>query len=451
MSSDKLNTPFALHSQAVLTAEGLKEAWVVIEGERILELRDSAPEGIEVKSFGEATIMAGLVDAHVHINEPGRAEWEGFFTATQAALAGGVTTVVDMPLNCIPVTTSVPALEDKLASLGEQLHVDVGFWGGVVPGNREALAPLIRRGALGCKAFMCHSGIDDFPDSKRETLREAMLALKAAGAPLLVHAELEAPLEAPCEAEPSSYERYLCSRPSSWEVEAIAQLIELVRETGCRAHVVHLSAAEALPMIAAARAEGLPLSVETCPHYLCLSAEEISDGQTQFKCAPPIRSAENREALWRGLEEGVIDFIVSDHSPCTPELKKLDTGDFLDAWGGISSLQLGLPNIWTELKRRGLPIERLLSWLCEGPAAFAGLDHRKGRIAAGYDADLVVWEPERSFVLEPADLRFKHKLSPYLGRHLSGRVTHTFLRGALCYQAGEVLMARGEALLGRHA
>jgi allantoinase len=224
-----------------------------------------------------------------------------------------------------------------------------------------------------------------------------------------------------------------------------------VRETGCRAHVVHLSAAEALPMIAAAKAEGLPLSVETCPHYLCLSAEEISDGQTQFKCAPPIRSAENREALWRGLEEGVIDFIVSDHSPCTPELKKLDTGDFLDAWGGISSLQLGLPNIWTELKRRGLPIERLMSWLCEGPAAFAGLDHRKGRIAPGYDADLVVWEPERSFVLEPADLRFKHKLSPYLGRHLSGRVTHTFLRGALCYQAGEVLMARGEALLGRHA
>lgn len=439
----------ALHSRALLGAEGFSEGWVIIDGEVIVEVSATAPEGVEVISYGDAALTPGLVDAHVHINEPGRTEWEGFFTATQAALAGGVTTVVDMPLNCIPVTTSVPALEEKLASLGGQLHVDVGFWGGVVPGNRDELSPLIHRGALGCKAFMCHSGIDDFPDSQRETLKEAMLTLKEAGAPLLVHAELERPLTKPCSAEPSAYESYLHARPSSWEVEAIALLIELVRETGCRAHIVHLSAAEALPMIAEAKAEGLPLSVETCPHYLCLTAEEIGSGQTQFKCAPPIRSAENREALWRGLEEGVIDFIVSDHSPCTPELKKFETGDFHDAWGGISSLQLGLPNIWTEVKRRKIAPAQLLKWLCEGPAHFAGLSHRKGKLAAGYDADIVVWEPESSFVLEPADLRFKHKLSPYLGRHLCGRVTHTYLRGALCYRTGEVLTARGQALLGR--
>lgn len=438
-----------LHSRSVLSAEGFIEAWIEIKDEKIIAVHSAAPKNVEIISYGDASITPGLVDAHVHINEPGRTEWEGFFTATQAALAGGVTTVVDMPLNCIPVTTSVPALEEKLTSLGEQLHVDVGFWGGVVPGNRDELAPLITRGALGCKAFMCHSGIDDFPDSRRETLKEAMLALKAVNAPLLVHAELEQELSSTCSADASTYESYLHARPSTWEVDAIALLIELIRETGCRAHIVHLSAAEALPMIAQAKAEGLPLSVETCPHYLCLTAEEIGAGQTQFKCAPPIRNAKNREALWQGLHEGVIDFIVSDHSPCTPELKKFETGNFHDAWGGISSLQLALPNIWTEMKQRQLEPSQLLKWLCEGPAHFAGLSHRKGKLAVGYDADLVVWEPQASFVLEPADLRFKHKLSPYLGRHLCGRVTHTYLRGTLCYQSGEILAVRGQALLGR--
>ena len=448
--SERTVQAWALHSARVVTPEGVGEAWVVVEGERIREVLSEAPQNMPIEELGEAVLMAGLVDAHVHINEPGRAEWEGFFTATQAALAGGVTTVVDMPLNCIPVTTSVSALEEKLGALGEQLHVDVGFWGGVVPNNSAELGPLVRRGALGCKAFMCHSGIDDFPDSNKETLRAALLALKEAGAPLLVHAELEGATQE-CDAPDHVYESYLASRPSSWEVEAIALLIDLLRETGGRAHVVHLSAAEALPMIASAKAEGLELTVETCPHYLCLSAEEISEGQTQFKCAPPIRDQANREALWRGLEEGVIDFIVSDHSPCTPELKKLDTGDFMGAWGGISSLQLGLPNVWTEALKRGLSLEQVSAWLSERPAGFAGLGHRKGKLAPGYDADLVVWSPEQAFVLQPEDLRFKHKLSPYLGKHLSGRVERTYLRGALCYDGGEVLAARGAPLLGRDA
>ena len=448
--SERTVQAWALHSARVVTPEGVGEAWVVVEGERIREVLSEAPQNMPIEELGEAVLMAGLVDAHVHINEPGRAEWEGFFTATQAALAGGVTTVVDMPLNCIPVTTSVSALEEKLGALGEQLHVDVGFWGGVVPNNSAELGPLVRRGALGCKAFMCHSGIDDFPDSNKETLRAALLALKEAGAPLLVHAELEGATQE-CDAPDHVYESYLASRPSSWEVEAIALLIDLLRETRGRAHVVHLSAAEALPMIASAKAEGLKLTVETCPHYLCLSAEEISEGQTQFKCAPPIRDQANREALWRGLEEGVIDFIVSDHSPCTPELKKLDTGDFMGAWGGISSLQLGLPNVWTEALKRGLSLEQVSAWLSERPAGFAGLGHRKGKLAPGYDADLVVWSPEQAFVLQPEDLRFKHKLSPYLGKHLSGRVERTYLRGALCYDGGEVLAARGAPLLGRDA
>lgn len=448
--SERTVQVWALHSARVVTPEGVGEAWVVVEGERIREVLSEAPQNMPIEELGEAVLMAGLVDAHVHINEPGRAEWEGFFTATQAALAGGVTTVVDMPLNCIPVTTSVSALEEKLGALGEQLHVDVGFWGGVVPNNSAELGPLVRRGALGCKAFMCHSGIDDFPDSNKETLRAALLALKEAGAPLLVHAELEGATQQ-CDAPDHVYESYLASRPSSWEVEAIALLIDLLRETGGRAHVVHLSAAEALPMIASAKAEGLKLTVETCPHYLCLSAEEISEGQTQFKCAPPIRDQANREALWRGLEEGVIDFIVSDHSPCTPELKKLDTGDFMGAWGGISSLQLGLPNVWTEALKRGLSLEQVSAWLSERPAGFAGLGHRKGKLAPGYDADVVVWSPEQAFVLQPEDLRFKHKLSPYLGKHLSGRVERTYLRGALCYDGGEVLAARGAPLLGRDA
>ena len=441
-------TYVSLHSTRVVTPDGLREAWVNIEGEQISSVSTAKPNSENVLSFGDSVIMPGLVDSHVHINEPGRTEWEGFFTATQAAVAGGVTTVVDMPLNCMPVTTTVEALNEKLDALGDQLHVDIGFWGGVVPQHTRELRGLARAGVLGAKAFMCHSGIDDFPDSDRHTLKTAMIELKQAGIPLLLHAELESEVEG-CHSDHTVYQSYLESRPASWEIEAIKLAIELIRETGCATHIVHLSAAQALPMIKEAKAEGLPLTVETCPHYLCLTAEEISNKQTQFKCAPPIREAENREGLWAGLISGTIDFIVSDHSPCTPQLKKLDTGNFHEAWGGISSLQLGLSNIWSEAKNRGVNFQQLSEWLSLRPARFAGLDHRKGQIAPGFDADLVIWQPDEAFLLEPADLRFKHKLSPYLGRRLSGRVSHTYLRGRLAYHNGEVIGASGRAILGR--
>jgi allantoinase len=426
---------WALHSNKVLLDGIIKEAFIGIQGEKIVSILESAPLGIEIVDVGDSLIMAGLVDSHVHINEPGRTEWEGFFTATQAAAAGGITTVVDMPLNCTPVTTNVSALQEKLAALGTQLHVDVGFWGGVVPGNTIHLRELIENGALGCKAFMIHSGIDDFPESNRAVLREAMRELVKVDAPLLLHAELDCGAEIDCN-DPTEYLSYLQSRPQKWEVQAIEQAIGLSKETGCHVHIVHLSAADALPIIEKAKQEGVRITVETCPHYLCLCAEEISSAQTQFKCAPPIRENENRQRLWEGLRNGVIDFIVSDHSPCTPNLKKFDTGNFHDAWGGISSLQLGLPSIWTEAKSRGFTLFDLVRWLSTAPSKFVGLSHRKGKISIGMDADFVIWDPNSSFKLQPEDLRFRHKLSPYLGKVLQGRVLQTYLRGQLVYDDG---------------
>jgi allantoinase len=439
---------WALHGRRVVSPQEVEESWVVVRGELIEEVRSTPPQDMEIISVGDAVVMPGLVDSHVHINEPGRTEWEGFFTATQAALAGGVTTVVDMPLNCLPVTTTEEALEVKLQALGDQLHVDVGFWGGVVPDHRDQLSALVARGALGCKAFMVHSGIDEFPASDEGVLREALATLKRVGAPLLVHAELEADVERSCH-DPTAYQSYLESRPSSWEVEAIAQVISLLRAHGGQAHIVHLSAADALPMIAQAKRDGLSLTVETCPHYLCLSAEEIAPKQTHFKCAPPIRQEENRARLWAGLREGIIDFVVSDHSPCTPQLKRLDTGDFHDAWGGISSLQLGLPNVWTEAQARGFSLLDLTAWLAERPAQLAGIDDRKGAILPGREADFVIWDPEASFLLQPEDLRFKHRLSPYLGRQLQGRVLQTYLRGQLAFDHGTILGALGQSILHR--
>lgn len=431
---------WGLRSTRILRESGFFSGVVIIDGEKIMDVCSTAPPELRIFDVGDRVVMAGLVDSHVHINEPGRTEWEGFKTATQAALSGGITTVVDMPLNCIPVTTSLEALEEKQAALGRQHYVDIGFWGGVVPGNAEKLESLMIGGALGCKAFMIHSGIDDFPASDRDTLREAMTILKRLHVPLLAHAELE--LDAPCtHTDPTAYQSYLESRPQQWEVSAIDMLIELCRETECPVHIVHLSAADALPLIAAAKAEGLPITAETCPHYLCLSAEEIQDRQTQFKCAPPIREAANRDKLWAGLLDGTIDFIVSDHSPCTPQLKKLDTGNFHDAWGGISSLQLGLPAIWTAAKERGIPMEKLVPWLSTRPAQLAGLSHRKGKLEAGYDADIVVWDPDASFVLQPEALRFRHKLSPYLGQYFEGQIQSVYLRGRAVYHDGGIIGA----------
>ncbi|MEZ4338762.1 MAG: allantoinase AllB [Sandaracinaceae bacterium] len=434
---------FALVSQRVITPDRVRPAAVLVDGERIRDVVavDAVPDGVRVEDLGDTVLMSGVVDAHVHVNEPGRTEWEGWRTATAAAAAGGVTTIVDMPLNCIPVTTTVAALEQKTRSTEGALLVDVGFWAGVVPGNAADLGALAREGVLGAKAFLCHSGIDDFPASDEATLRAAMRAMAEAGIPLLAHAELELPgVEAPS-CDPRSYEAWLGARPNAMEDQAIALLVRLCRETRCPVHVVHLSSATALPMIAEAKAEGLPLTVETCPHYLCLRAEDVPDGATQYKCAPPIREDANRDALWQGLLDGTIDYVVTDHSPCTPQLK---AEDFVEAWGGISSLSLGLSSVWTEAERRGATLAQMARWLSEGPARFAGLADRKGKIAAGLHADLVAWDPEASFEVTEATLRFRHKVSPYLGKMLRGVVRATWLRGA---PAGEA--PRGAALFHR--
>jgi allantoinase len=453
--------PWALRGARVVGApgagaDGTGPAVVVIHGGRILEVLpgSAAPAGLPVEDLGSRVLAPGLVDCHVHINEPGRTDWEGFTTATRAAAAGGVTTLVDMPLNCRPVTTRRAALEEKLRATQGQLHVDVGFWGGVVPGNASELPGLAAAGALGCKAFLVHSGIDEFPNASEADLRAAMPVLHDAGLPLLAHAELD--LEgAPGSGggrvgDPRRYASYLDGRPRAMEDAAIALLIGLARETRCAIHVVHLSSASSLTQIARAKDEGLALTVETCPHYLCLESEEIPDGATEFKCAPPIRGHENREALWRGLADGVIDLVVSDHSPCAPALKGRERGDFVAAWGGIASLQLGLPAVWTEASRRGLSLGALARWMSARPAALAGLGHRKGRIAPGLDADLVAWDPDAEIVVAPGTLHFRHKVSPYLGRRLRGRVEKTWLRGRLVYDGGTHRAGPiGAPLLGR--
>lgn len=424
----------ALVSRRVLTSTGIRPAAIVIEGETIARLDDpDAADLQDVEDVGDALVMPGLVDCHVHINEPGRTQWEGFATATRAAAAGGVTSLVDMPLNCDPVTTTVDALKTKLDALGDQLSVDVGFWGGVVPGNEDQLIPLAEAGVLGSKAFLCHSGIDDFPNVTREDLERAMPRMAEAGVPLLAHAELDLG-DPPCPDSATDYASWLRSRPAAWEDAAIALLIELCRVTGCAVHVVHLSSAGAVPMLRDARAEGLPITVETCPHYLCLSAENVPDGDTTYKCAPPIREESNREKLWEALAEGVIDFVISDHSPCTPGLKE---GGFGAAWGGIASLSLGLNSVWTEARKRGFPVEQIAEWMCAAPAKFAGIDHRKGLIAPGMDADFCVWDPDAEVTIEESRLHFRHPISPYLGRRARGEILATWLRGRKIYASDE--------------
>jgi len=450
-------TPFALRSTRVVQtpASGgggqVGPAVISIGADGRIEAVGATVDDRPVRDVGDLVVSPGIVDCHVHVNEPGRTDWEGYETATRAAASGGVTSVVDMPLNCIPVTTTGPALAEKLAACRGKCCVDMGFWGGVVPGNAAELAALAEGGVLGCKAFLVHSGIDEFPNATREDLARAMPILARAGLPLLAHAELDlgAPLSA---GDPRAYRGYLESRPPSWEDAAIGMLIELCRETGCHVHVVHLSAASSLPQLRAAKAEGLPISVETCPHYLCLDAESIPDGATLFKCAPPIREKENQEALWRGLFDGSIDFVITDHSPCTPQLKQLDRGHFHDAWGGIASLSLGLSTIWTHARPRGASLLDLARWMSVNPARFAGLAGKKGRIAPGHDADVVIWDPDRVFTLQPEQLFFKHRVSPYLGMRLEGRVLSTLLRGVEVYDGvGFPAGAPGQLLLGRGA
>jgi allantoinase len=437
---------FAIRSRRVLLGQSAAPVCVWIRDGKIHKILDQPPGGVALQDFGDRVVMPGIVDTHAHINEPGRTEWEGFETATRAAAAGGITTVIDMPLNSIPATTSLKALEIKAASAKGHCAIDYGFWGGVIPGNSAELEPMIRAGAFGFKAFLCPSGVDEFPMSLEEDLRQAMPILARNGVPLLVHAEIETPNGKP--GADRTYRSYLETRPQKWEVDAIRLVIRLARETGCRTHIVHLSAADALPDLAQARAQGIPVSAETCPHYLLFTAEEIADGATQFKCAPPIREKANREKLWQALRENQLEFVVSDHSPCTPALKLLEKGDFGHAWGGIAGLQFSLSVVWTEMRARGFTLSDLSRLMSRNTARFLGLQATKGAIAVGNDADLVVFDPEASFTLEPSQVLHRHNLTPYSGRKLHGRIDKTFLRGKLVYDAGKFVATQplGERL-----
>jgi allantoinase len=390
----------------------------------------------DIDDLGDLIVMPGLVDSHVHINEPGRTEWEGFNTATQAAAAGGITTLVDMPLNCIPVTIDKASFQEKLNCVHDKLWVDCGFWGGVVPSSVDSLDELLSAGVLGCKSFLIDSGIEEFPNMQAQDLRKAMPILAKHNAPYLIHAELD------CGAEPAkitkSYQSFLDSRPKSWENNAIDLMIDLNREVksnglDCQVHIVHLSSSEAIANIEAARDEGISLTIETCPHYLTLASENIPDGKTLFKCCPPIREEENRQRLWQGLKDGSIDFIVSDHSPCTPQLKHIDSGDIEKAWGGISALQFGLPLIWTEAKIQGFDITDITRWMSEKTAKFIGMDHIKGHIKVGHHADFVVFDDKAGYVISNEMIKHRHKITPYAGRFVEGSVMATYLRGQKVY------------------
>ena len=415
----------------------------------ITDYEDVPPHSEIVEAQDNSLVMAGLVDTHVHINEPGRTNWEGFATATRAAAAGGVTTLVDMPLNSIPPTTTVNGLKEKLAAARSQCYVDTAFWAGVVPGNTVELESLVRAGVVGFKCFLIHSGVDEFPNVTEENLREALPELSRLGSLLIVHAEVPGPIERAgvntCGAESgvndcvTAYRTFLASRPRAAENEAIELMIRLSREFGTRVHIVHHSSADALPSLAAAKRAGLKITAETCPHYLTFAAEEVPDGATEFKCCPPIRERENREQLWQALRDGTIDMIVSDHSPCPPELKLKESGDFLAAWGGIASLQFRLPVVWTEARRRGLGISELAEWLCRAPARLVGLESTKGSLSVGCDADIIIWNPQKSFTIGPETIHHRHKLTPYANREVAGAVETTFLRGRKIYDAGEFI------------
>ena len=448
-----------IRGKQVVLHDAVLPAAIHIGGGKIIGIAayEDVPAHCELVEAGdEDIVMAGLVDSHVHINEPGRTDWEGFRTATRAAAAGGVTTLVDMPLNSIPPTTTVTGLQEKLQAARDQCYVDVGFWGGVVPGNTAELAPLAAAGVVGFKCFLIHSGVDEFPNVTEADLREAMPELTRLDAVLIVHAEVPGPInsadiaaggDAKGADNNTKYATFLASRPRAAEDEAVALMIRLAREFGTPVHIVHHSSSDSLSVLRDARVEGLKLSVETCPHYLTFASEEIPDGATEFKCCPPIREGENRESLWSALASGTIDMIVSDHSPCPPAMKLPESGDFLAAWGGISSLQLRLPIVWTESKRRGHSITDVARWLCSAPAKLVGLENRKGALAPGFDADVVIWNPEGNLKVDGYGLQHRHKLTPYQNLSLNGVVKKTFLRGEKIYDDGAITESPRGSLL----
>jgi allantoinase len=433
----------AFLARRVVTPDGVRPAAILVEGERIQAVvsPDQIPDRYQIHDFGEVAILPGLVDSHIHINDPGRAEWEGFETATRGAAAGGYTLLVDMPLNCLPSTTSVAALQAKRAAARGRCRVDWAAWGGVVHDNQSDIERLAAAGVRGFKCFLINPGVDGFTMVTERQLQLALPHVARTGLPLLVHAELPDAIdrasEALTDADWSRYSTYLRSRPDEAELDAIRLMLSLCREYGFHLHVVHLSTSLALTELCAARAEGLRVTVETCPHYLHLSAETIPNGATLNKCAPPIRSHENRERLWQGLREGAIDMVVTDHSPCPPAMKRLDEGNFRTAWGGVASLSVALPLMWTEASRRGFTLLDLMNWMAESPARLAGCDAHKGRIAAGYDADFVIFDADREFVLTEDRLYYQHPVSPYLGETLCGAVKATYLRGNCVFTEGQ--------------
>ncbi|GHB69150.1 allantoinase [Psychrosphaera saromensis] len=435
---------FALQSENVIIDGEMKAACIEVKDQLIFKIHPygQAPS-CPVQDYKDKVIMPGLVDSHVHINEPGRTEWEGFNTATQAAAAGGITALVDMPLNCIPVTTTKAAFQEKLDSVDDKLWVDCGFWGGVIPQNIDDLDELLNAGVLGVKSFLIDSGIAEFPNVEAKDIRAAMPILAKHDVPYLIHAELDCGNFDHVEIT-KEYNSFLASRPKSWENEAISLMVDMARESkqkgdNCKVHIVHLSSDEALDTIEQAKKEGLRFSAETCPHYLTIASETIPDGKTLFKCCPPIRENKNREHLWQAITDGRLDFIVSDHSPCTPELKHIDTGDIEKAWGGISALQFGISLIWTEAKERGFSLVDITRLMSTETAKFAGLDSVKGAIKVGNHADFLVFDPDAEFTITNEMIKHRHNITPYAGRKVTGQVLHTYVRGHHVYQQDEFI------------
>jgi len=446
----------AISGNNILTPDGLQKAVVLVKNGVIADIVPHLDVEINnnVINIHDQVLMPGIIDPHVHINEPGRTAWEGFATATRSAAAGGITTLVDMPLNSSPVTISAAAFDEKIKAANGQLQVDCGFWGGIIPGNESEIEKLADKGVLGFKAFLTHSGIDEFPNVTEADLRKAMPLIAKYDLPLLVHCELETGrselavgsrgqlVTVPNRSRPEefaneqSYQHYLSSRPKKWEDDAIALMIKLCAEFQCHVHIVHLSSANSIEQIKQAKQKGLPITVETAQHYLYFNASAIPDAQTAFKCAPPIREKENNEQLWHALQEGIIDFVATDHSPAPPEMKEITSGNLMKAWGGIASLQLALPVLWTAARKRNIPVTSIAKWLCEKPAYLPGLQKNKGKIAKGYDADFVVWDPHSSFKVTGTQLYHKHKMTPYLNEELYGVTERTFLQGTCIYDHG---------------